>query len=211
MTALSADEAPVWLRLESDAEVEILVRPLAATEAHGVDAGVKRASMLGYALMTERSSIGEGLCDREREASQLAWYRSLSPARQAALMEAQTYHMRRLRAWIDAAVVDVRVAGEGVPLSLGAILNGVLDADLLVAVIVEAGNLAMEASRLGKAGPLCSARLSGPRTDSPQGGPVSGAHPQSEHGGATAGAPSPTTHRQPEAPTVSGSGTSGAG
>ena len=40
--ALSADDAPVWLRMEADPDASILVRPLAATEATAVEASVER-------------------------------------------------------------------------------------------------------------------------------------------------------------------------
>lgn len=208
--ALSADDAPVWLKLEADPDASILVRPLAATEVAAVEASVERPHFLGYALAAERDGIGAGLCERDRERAQLAWFRALSEAHRAALLGAQTYPMRRLRAWVDAAVIGVRVDGADLPLSFGAVLDAITDTGLLVGLLVEAAGLAEEMSRLGKDGPMCSGRQSGPPTGSLPDGHVSGAPLPSAAAGVTAGEPSPTTHPPHEAPTGSSSGTGGA-
>lgn len=185
--ALDANDAPQWMTLESVANVRALVRPV--VDAQAVLADVERPPMLGYALQRQRDGIGAGLPERERRAAQLAWFNGLPESRRLALASAQTYHLRTYRAWIAASVERLTVDGEdfGTPLEM---LDAVGDVDTAVDLLVELGEVSKEFSTLGKAGPLCSARLCGAPTELRGVGPASDAPPPRDDFEATAAAPS---------------------
>lgn len=186
MKALDAATPPQWLRLTQADNITVQVRALSAVERRAMLAALPKPAPLGYALQAQRAKIGEGLGERERLAEQMEWVKALPDAKRAALMDAQTYQAKRLRAWAEAAALAVTIDGEMLdgltPLEF---LDCIGELDTAIELLVEVGSVCEDYSTLGKAGPLCSERLCGPPTGSPGAGTASDAPPPSESSAAT--------------------------
>lgn len=211
--ALDATEAPAWFTLECSDELRIKVKALSEVERQALIASVPRASMLGFALMDERQKVGaDAPTVQARHAAQVEWAKGLSERKRKALLDAEGYQLRALRAWVAECVVAVEIDGEPYDGGLLPLIDAIRDPGLLAAVMLEAGALCVEFSSLGKAGPMCSARLCGAPTPGPVAGPASDAPPPSADGEATAAAPSLTMPAGScEAPTGNPSATSAGG
>lgn len=206
----AADTA--WLNLTTVDNCKMQVRALSADGRRALLAGIDKPPVLGYALQKQREGIGAGLPEREQLAAQMEWVQALPEHKRAALVAAQAYHARRLRAWVDACGVAVAIDGEDLGLTPADLLDSISDIDTAVGLLVEMGSVCEDYSTLGKAGPLCSERLCGPPTGWPGAGTVSDApRPPAPSEGTAAASSRPTSAVSGERPTASLSETTQAG
>lgn len=196
--ALDATEAPQWFTLRCTDDIRIKVKALSAPERQALVASVERAPVLGFALMEQRQGIGaDEPTEQAKYAAQVAWAEGLSERQRAALLSAEGYQIRQLRAWVAACVVECLIDGEPYAPGLLPLLDAIHDPGLKVEALLEAAGLCAEFSTLGKAGPMCSARLCGAPTREPVDGPASDALPASESSEGTAASRSPTAPDSP--------------
>lgn len=183
--------ATAWLDLESADGLRAKVRALSSAERNAVLAGIDKPPVLGFALQKQRAEIGADLPEREANAARLAWVESLSPERVRAMAAAQTYHWRRGVALVSAGVEALTIDGEDFGSASEVVeMVAASDAETGADLLAELAGLVTEFGTLGKAGPMCSARLHGAPTLSTEDGPASDAQQPREQAEGTAAAPS---------------------
>ena len=211
--ALDGDSAPQWVELTEAAGLRALLRPLDSAQMQAALAGVEKAPPLGFALVRQRLTVGEGLPEQAANAARLAWVKAMSPERQLVLASAQTYHWRRAMALVSVGVERLVIDGEdfGSPVEVAEMLAEA-DPETGADVVLELAQLVTEFVTLGKAGPMCSERLCGPPTGSLAAGTATDAPQPGESNAATAAAPSEmASAAQCEGSTASSNATSAGG
>lgn len=211
--AVDATVDPQWFRLECSDDLRVQVKALSAAERQALIDSVDRASVLGFMLADERQTIGaDEPTEQARNAARVKWAMGLSERKRAALAAAESYNFRIMQAWVDACVVGVEVDGEPFAGPMSRLLGAIQDPSTLGEVLAEVGLLCSEFSSLGKAGPMCSARLCGAPTPTPEGGPASDAPRPAGDCEGIAETPSPTMpDSSPEPRTASPSEASAGG